>query len=227
MATSRLNRKKRHLAKLNTKIKANRPEDRVFLEREIPHKAYGSVLVVVDGDIASRIEMATHGLKISRNVPIFNTAAELPITDPYVAFYRSERYQDDEGQPVYTLQEAQSKARNAYLGDSGPISDITKNAFILALVHYTDFEGDPPDVEDDTDNETRAAYGLPPLPSSDSYSPLEKKIKHIQHMIMTDADFATDLTNAVSEAMAKVQEQGLSEEAEEISEEGFQPESAD
>lgn len=225
----RQNKLNRHSVQIVTKVKPVNPESEVFLEQEIPHKAYGSVYVVVDGGIGKRIQFATNGLKIARNIPIFNQATELAVTDPYVQFYRGEHFQDEEGVPYYSLAEAQSKAYAAYKGVTGPEQLASSHALSLALLHYTDFTGDAPDLDrdDEDDNEERLAYGLPPVLPRDMRNPLEKKINHLNYMMLTDKEFSDTLEEVVTTAVAKIQEQGLWGASEETSEEGFQPESTD
>jgi hypothetical protein len=223
MATNRANKQRRHLAKIVTKIKPRKPEEQIFLEKSIPHKVYDQILIVVDGNIAKRIQMATTGLKLSRMIPTFSDPAELPANDPYVLFYRGERYQNEQGEPVYSLDVAQKKAAIAY---SGVLKTIEGDALILALMHYTDFEGFAPEVESESDDEEMAMYDQPPAPQRDIWSVLERKINHIRYMVATDTVFSETLTTSVTEAVAKIREQSLMEAPEEVSEEGFQPESA-
>lgn len=220
MATSRANRSRRQfVAKLNTTVKHRNPEDVVILEREIPHKAYGSVLVILDGKTLDRSRLYRTGLKAARNMPVFSTAAELPVTDPYVLFFHS--ITDDTGEPVMSVVEAQQKAAIAY---QDPLSTIEQDAIILALVYYTSFEGKAPIVEETEDaEEMREEYGLPPALKRGMWSPLEQKLDHVRHMMLTDNDFASTLTTAINEAMAKAREEGLAEEGTETSEDGFQP----
>lgn len=220
MATSKANRVKRHLAKLNTKIKQRNPEDIVILEREIPHKAYGSILILLDGKTIERSRLYRTGLKVARNMPIFDTAAELPVTDPYVMFFRS-ILDDETDEPVMSVAEAQQKAAIAY---QDPLETISQDALILALAYYTSFEGKAPLVEESVDDEEmRAEYGLPPALKRGMWSPLEQKLNHVRHMMLTDQDFAVTLTTAINEAMAKAREDGLlgESEEEEKTEDGF------
>lgn len=225
--SKRQNKINRQSVSIQTKLKPVSPEDRVFLEREISHKAYGSVKVVVDGNIGQRVQFATTGLKIARGIPIFSQAAELAVTDPYVQFYRKEPWVNEDGQPRFSLAEAQSNAMKAYMGEGGPLAVVNNDAFALALTHYTDFVGEPPESDETDDSEERAMYGLPPSVKRNNWHPLERKLNHVRYMMLTDQEFATQLTEAVTEASNEVQKQGLSVAEEETSEEGFQPEPTD
>lgn len=227
--SKRANKRNKKSVQLVTTVKARNPEDQVFMEKDIPHKAYGGVLLVVDGGIGQSIGLARDGLKMARNIPFFNAANELPVTDPFVQFYRGENYLDEDGQPLYSLAEAQSKAYRAYMGESGPITQINEEALFLALMEYTEFEGVPPQLEQDAENAVAAAnnkrksYNLPPLPARDLRDRLERKLNHVRYMMLTDQEFSDAFSEAVQVALKEIQNRGLGAEEEETSDEGFQP----
>jgi hypothetical protein len=226
MAKSRANKaNRRHKAVLRKDFTQKELEERTLLHTEIPHQAYGSVLVVLDHEIQERSQRFRTGLKVARDMPIYTEPAELPETDPYVLFYRS--FVDAKNEPLFSVQVAQNKAHSAY---QGQLQDIAQSSVILALLYYTTFEGELPEVNDAVPADEMLEAGLPPNLVRGMWSPLEQKLDHVKHMSVTDQEFASKLTSAVNAAVAQAQSEGLMgtpAEEEEKDQDGFQPPATD